>query len=66
MPRTTEDPTFRPCTACERPMTRNAVYSFAAGVQCLCVPCWLLGFRFDPAGVVVLGPEPLVRYEGAM
>jgi len=34
-------------------MSRNAVYSFVAGVQAICADCWLLGFRFDPAGVVV-------------
>ncbi len=60
-----EQPGNRPCAACERPMTRNAVYSFAAGVRCLCEPCWLIGFTFDPAGAVVLGPEPLAHAVGA-
>ena len=59
-----EDPMYRPCAACERPMTRNAVYSFAAGVRCLCEACWLIGFTFDAAGVVVLGPEPLEKTTG--
>ncbi len=63
--RSQEDATYRPCAACERPMTRNAVYSFAAGVRCLCEPCWRLGFTFDPAGTVVLGPEPRARVVGA-
>ena len=60
-----EDPMYRPCAACERPMNRNAVYSFAAGVHCLCEACWLMGFTFDPAGAVVLGPEPLAHAVGA-
>ena len=59
-----EQPGYRACAACERPMTRNAVYSFAAGVRCLCEPCWGLGFTFDPSGVVVLGPEPLGKPRG--
>jgi hypothetical protein len=46
-------------------MNRNALYSFAAGVRCLCELCWGLGFTFDPAGAVVLGPEPLAHAAGA-
>jgi len=30
-------------------------------VRCLCEPCWLMGFTFDAAGVVVLGPEALAH-----
>jgi hypothetical protein len=61
-----EQPDFRPCSACEVPMNRNALYSFVGRrVRCLCEVCWALGFRFDPDGAVVLGPEPRARAVGA-
>jgi pullulanase/glycogen debranching enzyme len=44
---------YRPCAACERPMDRNACYSFCQGVRCICTSCYVLGFRFDAAGQVV-------------
>jgi len=60
-----EQPGSRPCSACEVPMNRNALYSFVdRRVQCLCEACWCLGFTFDPAGAVVLGPEPLAKPKG--
>jgi hypothetical protein len=43
-------PGFRPCAACEEPRDLNAIYSFVAGVQCICTQCFDLGFRFQVDG----------------
>ncbi len=65
-PSVDEQPGYRPCSACERPMTRNAVYSFVdRQVRCICEECYRVGFRFDAAGAVVLGPEPRAEHNGA-
>ncbi len=57
-----EQPGNRPCSACGLAMSTNALYRFVGRrVQCLCEPCWLMGWRFDDAGAVVLGPEPRAR-----
>jgi hypothetical protein len=43
-------------------MSTNALYSFVGRrVRCLCEACWAIGFTFDDAGAVVLGPEPRAR-----
>ncbi len=50
-----EDATYRPCAACERPMTVNVCYAFPdrQTVLCLCWQCDALGFKLLPCGTVI-------------
>ena len=50
-----EQPGYRACVACERPMTVNVRYAFPDRhtVLCLCWQCEALGFALLPCGQVV-------------
>lgn len=58
-PKCREDPTYRPCVACERGMTVNVTYSFPdrQTVLCLCEKCSYLGFKLLPRGQLVFADD---------
>lgn len=46
----------RACAKCgDCSYAHSAVWSFARGVQCLCVGCWAIGWRFTDTGDIARG-----------
>lgn len=52
----------RPCANCGKTTyTTTAVWNFAHGPQCLCVPCFNDHFHFTPEGMVIRGLRGTAR-----